>query len=156
MAGSNGPCGRVVHDILVVAAGAAAPGGVRAATRPEPVVAAGWATGGVATSSGVGAHHTRDERCGGDDKTVVVGAGCGVCDWAAVPVGEGVAPTGDSSIVTLAAPLPALAAKDKRRSPPPDGGDDNNGQPSLFSISVVGGACPRPLPSAPRAARAPP
>jgi len=40
-AGGNGPGGRVADDTLVVVVAAAAPGGVHAATRPEPVVAAG-------------------------------------------------------------------------------------------------------------------
>jgi len=56
----------VADDTFVVGVAAAVPGGVRAATRPEPVVAAGWETGGVATSSGVSAHRTREERCGHD------------------------------------------------------------------------------------------
>jgi len=105
---------------------------------------------------GVGAYRTHDKRCGGDYKTVVVGADCGDCNWAAVLVGEGVAPTGDFSIVRLAAPVFLLAANDKRRLAPPDGGDDNDGQPSLLNLLIIGGACPRPPPLAQRAARAPP
>ena len=119
MADGNGLGGPVANDNLVVEVAAATPGGVHTATRPEPVVATGCAAGGVATSSGAGARRTRYERSGGDYMTVIVGAGCGACDRAAMSVREGVGPTGAFSIVRLAAHFFPWPSRTRGARPPP-------------------------------------